>query len=188
MPTRSAILFCLIILLTTAPRAVSQERSAEENPDGSVNWHRHKPFRAWMQPFDSTLLAQSLAFGIQVEVPLNWAEIAGEEFSGLGDLESRIGLVGPALGLRWGLPFKLPMTVKITQACSFCASYRPKWNLADGDTDRDLLEQNAIVLKQPVSASREQLQAFAERLSPNNRPVQPPNDRRLGMARMTPKP
>lgn len=45
-----------------------------------------------------------------------------------------------------------------------------------------------FVLKQPVTASREQLQAFASRLSPNNRPVQPMNDRRLGMARMTPKP
>lgn len=53
---------------------------------------------------EAWLLARSLAFGLQMEVPLNWAEKAGEEFSGLGDLESRVGLVGRlAPGLRWGL-------------------------------------------------------------------------------------
>ena len=43
------------------------------------------------------------------------------------------------------------------------------------------------VMRQPLMASREQLAAFAARLAPNNRPVQPLNGRRLGLGQITPK-
>lgn len=39
-----------------------------------------------------------------------------------------------------------------------------------------------LVLREPVAASREQLQAFAKRLNHNNRPVQPTHDRKVGTA------
>jgi carbonic anhydrase len=38
-----------------------------------------------------------------------------------------------------------------------------------------------LVFRDPVMASREQLDAFAARLSPNNRPVQPLNDRTIAI-------
>lgn len=44
-----------------------------------------------------------------------------------------------------------------------------------------------FILKQPVTASREQLAAFAARLAPNNRPVQPLNGRRFGLSQVAPK-
>lgn len=99
-------------------------------------WHLHQSHRAWLQPFDPTLLAprlltqweyqelahgdstgkvfaniceafllsKSLALGFQAEIPLNWAEKAGQDFSGLGDLEARMGIVHRVSpGLRWGV-------------------------------------------------------------------------------------
>jgi carbonic anhydrase len=44
-----------------------------------------------------------------------------------------------------------------------------------------------FVLKQPVPASLEQLTAFTARLSPNNRPIQGLNGRRMGLGQVNPK-
>lgn len=49
-------------------------------------------------------LAVGLALGLQAEAPLRWAEEAGEDATGFGDLETRAGLVGRFTETsRWGL-------------------------------------------------------------------------------------
>jgi hypothetical protein len=127
-----AIVASLAAGLSPSPHSLS----AEERAPVQDSWHLHQNERAWLQPFDPTLLtprlltqwehqdlndgnsngkvfanireafllSKSLAFGLQAEIPLNWAETAGQNFSGLGDLESRIGIVHRVSpSLRWGL-------------------------------------------------------------------------------------
>jgi len=53
---------------------------------------------------EAFLIREGLAFGVQAEIPYNWAEKSGADFSGLGDLEMRAGFAGRlAPGWRWGL-------------------------------------------------------------------------------------
>jgi hypothetical protein len=80
-----------------APRLLTQW----EHQDLSNGDSNGKVFANLREAF---LLSKSLAFGFQAEIPLNWAEKAGQDFSGLGDLESRIGIVHRVSpSLRWGL-------------------------------------------------------------------------------------
>ena len=79
------------------PRLLTQWEHQDLN-DGNSNGNVFAKIR---QAF---LLSKSLALGFQAEIPLKWAEAAGQIFLGLGDLESRIGIahrVSPSF--RWGL-------------------------------------------------------------------------------------
>jgi hypothetical protein len=49
---------------------------------------------------EAVLLSPNLAFGIQAEIPLQWASEGGEDFSGLGDAEFRVGFVS-RLSPKW---------------------------------------------------------------------------------------
>ena len=51
---------------------------------------------------EAVLLNPSLAFGIQAEIPMQWASEGGEDFSGLGDAEFRFGFVS-RLSSKWRL-------------------------------------------------------------------------------------
>lgn len=51
---------------------------------------------------EAVLLNPNLAFGIQAEIPLQWASEGGEDFSGLGDAEFRFGFVS-RLSSKWRL-------------------------------------------------------------------------------------
>jgi hypothetical protein len=49
-------------------------------------------------------LSESLAFGLQAELPIRWTKSAGDRFAGLGDAELRTGIVGRIYPhLRWGV-------------------------------------------------------------------------------------
>jgi hypothetical protein len=80
-----------------APRVLTQwehQDLANGNSTGKVYANIREAF----------LLSESIAFGLQLEIPLNWAEQAGQDFSGLGDLEARMGFVGRVSPtFRWGL-------------------------------------------------------------------------------------
>ena len=82
---------------TLVTRRVLTELSFEDRGSDDGVWKIENSLR-WGVP-----LHEGLAFGIQALVPVKWQESAGDDLSGLGDLEMRTGLVGrisPAL--RWG--------------------------------------------------------------------------------------
>lgn len=56
-------------------------------------------------------IEKDLALGIQLETPLRWADVSGEEETGFGDLEARIGMVRrlhPAFRLGVSVNAKFP--------------------------------------------------------------------------------
>jgi hypothetical protein len=78
---------------------------------------------------ESWRLTDSLAFGMQAELPVSWAKNEGERFAGLGDAEFRTGLVGRiSPNLRWGLGVNL----------RFYTASDPQLGSGDGETRWEL--------------------------------------------------
>lgn len=73
---------------TLLSRRLLTEFEYEDHEDGKAN-AKWKWSLRWAVP-----LAKHLAFGLQMEAPLRWAEEAGEDDAGFGDLETRAGLIG----------------------------------------------------------------------------------------------
>ena len=57
---------------------------------------------------EAWLLTDSVAMGLQAELPVRWARMENDRWSGLGDMEWRTGVVvRPHPGLRWGVAANL---------------------------------------------------------------------------------
>lgn len=88
-------------------------------------------------------LNDSLAFGLQAELPVSWAKTDGDQFAGLGDAELRSGLVGRVNpDLRWA--FALNMR--------FYTATEPQLGSGDGQTRWQL--GNGALEWRPAAALR----------------------------------
>lgn len=90
---------------TLLTRRLLTQAEYEELHDGDANIIWLSNLR-WAFP-----IGKSVAFGLQLETPLRWTDVAGEHSSGLGDIELRAGLVFREAGnFRWalGLNSKFP--------------------------------------------------------------------------------
>lgn len=74
-------------------------------------------------------MTDSLAFGLQAELPISWAKNNGDRFAGLGDAELRMGLVGRVNpDLRFGIGYNL----------RFYTASHPQLGSGEGETRWEL--------------------------------------------------